>query len=145
MSVQALHPDPSAADSPAGLHEVTAYRCDVATPSVLIVGALELVWVDESLEAVDPTIAFETTHGIVQLGINQPEQSGHRCAVAQVRFVLDHDGPTVFGPYHHSETSGQRTADQSFNEKLIVSRRVAKRQRQNSSVRTKRDRNPWSW
>jgi hypothetical protein len=28
---------------------------------------------------------------------------------------------------------------------LIVSRRVAKRQRQNSSVRTKRDRNPWSW
>jgi hypothetical protein len=145
MSMQALHADPRATDSPARLDEVSANRCDTAPLSVVIMGSLEFVRVDQGLKAVDPTVTFESTHGVVQLGIDQPKQGGHGRAVAQVRFVLDHDGPTVFGPHYYRESGIERATDQRFNEKLIVSRRVAKRQRQNSSVRTKRERNPWSW
>jgi hypothetical protein len=145
MSVQALHADSRATDSPARLDKVSANRCDTAPLSVRIVGPLEFIRVDEGLKAVDPAVTFESTHGVVQLGIDQPKQGGQRRPVAQVRFVLDHDGPAVLGPHYHREPGIERATDQRFNEKLIVSRRVAKRQRQNSSVRTKRERYPWSW
>jgi hypothetical protein len=145
MGVQALHPDPGAAHSPARLDEVAANGGRASAPGIVIVCSLKVVCIDERLESVDSAFTFETTHGVVQLGINEPIQSGHGRAIAQMWFVLDHHRASVSTPHYDRETSTEGTADQSFNETLIGERRVAKRQRQNSSVRTKRDTNPWPW
>lgn len=115
----------------------------VATASrVVVVGALELVGVDQFFKSVNAAAAFEATNGVVQLGIDEPEQSGHRRAVAQVRFVLDDDRATITRAHDDGEAPRERSADQSFYEQLIIFRRVVKGQRQNSSVRSKREMNP---
>jgi hypothetical protein len=65
---------------------------------------------------VDTAIALEATHGIVQLWIDQPEQRGHRRAVAQVRFVLNDDGTTIATAHNDGEASGERSTNQRFYE-----------------------------
>ncbi len=72
MSMEALHADASATDSPARLDEVRANRCGPATLGVVVVGSPELARVDQRLKTVDPTLAFETTDGVVQRGIDEP-------------------------------------------------------------------------
>ena len=142
MSVQALHANASTAHSPGGLDEIAVNRGVATTSCVIVVRALEFAGVNQFLKSVDATVAFETTDGIVQLGIDEPEQSGHRCAVAQVRFVLDDDRATIATAHHHREAPRERSADQSLYEQPIIVRGVVKGQRQNSSVRSKRETNP---
>ncbi len=145
MGVQALHSQPGSPHPPAGLGEITLNGGRPATPRVVIVSSLKFRLVHECLKAMDSALTLETTHRRVQRRIDQPKQSGHRRPVAQMGLVLNHHRSTVSGAHDHRETPRQGTTDQPFNEKLIVKRGVAKRQRQNSSVRTKRETNPWLW
>jgi hypothetical protein len=92
-----------------------------------------------------PTLALEPTHRVVQIGIDEPVQRGHRGAVAQVRLILDDNRTAVMSSNDDREAAAEGTAYERFNNVLIVEGRVTKRQRQNSSVRTRRETNPVEW
>ncbi len=145
MRVQALHSRSGTTDSPARSNQVTAQCGRVAASRVVVVRSLEFDCVNQRLEAVHAAVALESTHRRVDLGIYQPEQGGHRRAVSQVRFVLDHDRPTISSSHDYRESTAERATNQSLYELLIVRRRVAKAQRQNSRVCTKRERKPFEW
>ena len=142
VRVQALDANTGAAHSPARLDSVTSQRGHVASASVVVVGAFEVLGLNESLEAVHPAGAFDATDGLVQFGINQPVQRGHRGAVAQVRLVLDHDRTPVTASHDHRAATREGAAHQCFNDGEVLRGRVAKGQRQNSRVPTKRDTKP---
>jgi hypothetical protein len=65
-------------------------------------------------------VTFETTHRFVKLRINEPVERGHWRTVAQVGFVLDDDGLTVFSTYNNGESSRKGTAEESFDDLLVV-------------------------
>jgi hypothetical protein len=142
MGVQTLHADASTPHSPRGLHEVGAHRGGTAALRVVVVRALQFVSVDKIFKSVDAAVALEATDGVVQLWINEPEKGGHRCAVAQMRFVLNDDWATITTAHDDGEAPGERSTNQRFYENLIIVRGVVKGQRQNSSVRSKRETNP---
>ena len=86
-----------------------------------------------------PPVALEAAHRLAQLGVDQPEQRGHRRAVAQVRLVLDHDRAPVASAHDDGEASRQGPTEQCLDDRVdVVGRRVAEGQRQNSRVRTRR-------
>jgi hypothetical protein len=88
---------------------------------------------------VHATLALETTDRRVELGVDEPVQGGHGGAVAQVRLVLNHDRGFVEAAHHDREATSGGTTEQGFDDRLIVEGRVAKAQRQNSKVRTSRE------
>jgi hypothetical protein len=139
VRVKTLHPDAGATDAAAGLNEFCAQRRGVATTRVLLVRTGQFIGIDELLEAVHATVALEAAHRRVELGVDEPVQGGHRRAVAQVRLVLNDDGRVVESAYHDRETTSGGTTEQRFDDRLIVEGRVAKAQRQNSKVRTSRE------
>ncbi len=102
------------------------------------------VGVHEVLEAVDAAGALETTHGVVDLRVDEPEQRRHRRAVAQVWFVLDDDRPAVESPHDDGASSREWPSEIGLNDGEVVGNRVAKAQRQNSRVRTRRETNAFA-
>jgi hypothetical protein len=60
-------------------------------------------------------------------------------------FILNHDRTAVPPANHDGETPAERSTYERFNQLLVVQGRVTKRQRQNSSVRTRRETNPARW
>lgn len=139
MGVQALHAHARATHAPFGLDEFGANGRQAAPTGVLVVRALQLIGVNQDFEAVHSPVAFESTHGVVQLGIDEPVQRGHGRTVSKVGLVLDDDGTPVRATDDHRETPGERSAQQRFDEREIVGGRVPKGQRQNSKVRTRRE------
>ena len=142
MGVQTLHPHARTPHSPGGLHEVATHGGVTTTSRVVVVRALEFVGVDQLFESVDTAFALESADGVVQRRIDEPEQRGHRRAVAQVWFVLNDDRTTITSAHDDGEAPGERSTNQCFYEQLIIVRGVVKGQRQNSSVRSKRETNP---
>ncbi len=61
MCVEALHADAGATDAPLGVDEVGALGHGATSTGVLLVGAPQLLGVNESFEAVHPALALETT------------------------------------------------------------------------------------
>jgi len=142
MSVQTFDSHARAPHSPRGLHEVVTHGGVAATSRVVVVRTLEFVCVDQFFESVDASIALEAADGVVQLRIDEPEKRGHGRTVAQVRFILNDDRATVATAHDDGEAPGERSTNQRFHEYLIIVRGVVKGQRQNSSVRSKRETNP---
>lgn len=105
MSVKALDPHSRSPDAAVGLDEIGSHRRRRTTTGVFVVCALEVRRLDELFEAMNAAFALEATDGIVQFGVNEPKKCGHRCSVAQVWFVLDDDGTTVFGTNDDGETT----------------------------------------
>ena len=145
VRMEALHPDARSAHPAAGLRQIRAHGRGPSPLGVLIVCSLEIFWVDELLESVHAALALEATHSAVELGVHEPVQGWHWSAISQVRFVFDHDRAAVVAANYDRESSGERSTEERFNNMLVVEGRVAKRQRQNSSVRTRRDTNPARW
>jgi len=144
MGVEALHAFASAADTAAGLRAVGAKGGEAATLGVLIVRSLQRVRVDEVFESVDPPIALNSTHGFVEFWIDQPEERRHRRGVTKVRFVFDDDRTTVESSHDHGAASRERSTEVLLDDFNIGERRVAETQRQNSRVRTRRERNAFA-
>ena len=67
------------------------------------------------------------------------KRQGHGRAVTQVWLVLDDDRSTVEATHHHREATSEGTTEEGFDDRLIVEGRVVKAQRQNSRVRTNRE------
>ena len=95
MGVQTLDADARAPDAATRLRAVGAHRGAATALGVLLVRRGQRVGVDEVFEAVDAPGALESTHGVVEFRVDQPEERRHRRAVAQVRFVLDDDRASV--------------------------------------------------
>jgi len=145
VRVQALHADACTTHAAAGLGELGAHgRCS-SPLRVLFVRALQVSSVNELFKSVYAALALEPTHGVVQIGIDEPVQRGHGSAVAQVRFILDDNRTAVASANDDREAAAQRATYERFNNVLVVEGRVTKRQRQNSSVRTRRETNPVEW
>src|ERR1035437_6509067 len=130
------------AHSPAGLDGVGAHGGRLTPASVLLVGAREVLRVDKVLVAVHTARSLDTAHCFIEFGVDQPIHGGHRRAVAQMGLVLDHHRTSVTAPHDHGTSPVEGTPDQRFNGHEVVRRRVAKGQRQNSRVRTKRETKP---
>jgi hypothetical protein len=62
-----------------------------------------------------------------------------------VGFVLNNDGAAVLPANRHRKAATEGATYERFNNVLIIEGRVTKRQRQNSSVRTRRETNPARW
>lgn len=143
MRVKALDPLAGPTDTPGRRDRVSLDDRGVTASRVVVVRRGEFVGVDERLESVDTALALETAHRRVQLPVDQPVQGRHRRSVSQVRLVLDHDGPSVEPANDDGAASREWATDQLLQGGEVVARRVAKRvQRQNSSVRTRRETNP---
>lgn len=71
-----------------------AKRRGSSTFRVFVVRSLEFLGIHECFKAVHTTVTFETTHLIVQHGIDEPEKRRHRRAVTKMRFVLYDNGLT---------------------------------------------------
>ena len=145
VRVQALHADACAAHATASLCEFDAHRRGVPSLRIVVVRALEILRVHELFESVHAAFALEPTHGSVQIRIHEPVERGHWRAIAQVRLVFYDDGAAVVATNNDREASRGRSTEERFNNELVVEGRVVKRQRQNSSVRTRRDTNPARW
>ena len=89
--------------------------------------ALEVHGVDELFEAMNAAFALEAADGVVQFGVNEPEERGHRCSVAQVRLVLDDDRTAVLVANDDRETTPKGSSNEQFNE--CVGRRGTRRER----------------
>lgn len=145
MRVQALHAGPSTADAARSLHRRFANGRLVAALGVIVVGSPEVIGIDEFLETVHSAVAFETADGVVQFAVDEPVEGGHRRTVTKVGFILDNDRPSVDAANRYAASSRQRTAQRLLYRGEIVGRRVTKgAQRQNSRVRTKRERKPFA-
>lgn len=144
MGVQALHTNARPTDAAARLSPVGTHRRAPAKVGVLIMRLCQHFRVNEVFEAVHSPIAFETTDRVMEFGIDQPEKRRHRRAVAKVRFVLDHDWSTVETSHDDGAPSGKGTAEVPLYDGEVVGRRVTKTQRQNSRVRTRRERNAFA-
>ncbi len=143
MRVQTLHPDPGPAHAPGGRDEIDAHDGLGATLRVLFVGARQMLRVDQLFEAVHAAAAFEATHGVAQVRVDEPEERWHGRTVTQVRFVFDHHRPAIVAAHDHRASSGERSAQQFFYRGEVVGRRVMKgAQRQNSRVCTNRATKP---
>ncbi len=142
MRVQALYADARSPDAAARLGEIGAHgRCS-SPLRVLFVGSRERFWTHQLFESVHTTFAFESTHRVVKIRIDEPVQRRHWGAVAQVRLILDDNGASVLPAHHDREPPAEGSTYQRFDNLLVVGGRVTKGQRQNSSVRTRRDTNP---
>lgn len=109
MGVQTLHPDARATDATAGLGPFGTNRGVTTALGVLLMGPSQLVGVDEFFEAVYSPTSFQSTHGLVKFGVDQPVKRRHRRAIAQMRFVLDDDRSTICSPHDHGATTSQRS------------------------------------
>ena len=142
VRVEALHSNARTADAALRLDEFEMHRCGATPRRVLIVRTLQVCGINQFLESVHSGAAFKSTHCIVKFRIDQPEQRRHWSAVAQVGLVLNDDRPSI-DPTHDDRTpASERATEKCLNGGEIVRRRVAKGQRQNSRVRTKRETNP---
>ena len=145
MRVEALDTDTRSPDAAVSLNKVGAYGCQRASTCVVVVSPLQLFGVDELFEAMHAPFTLESTDGVVQIGVNQPVQGGHRGAVAQVGLILDDDGTSVLRANHDRETPAKGATYERCDMLLIVKGCVVKRQRQNSRVRERRERKPACW
>lgn len=109
MGVQALHADARTTHAPFGLNELGANGRQATPTGVLVVRALEFVGVNEDFEAVHSPVAFDSTHRVVQLGIDEPIQGGHGRTVSKVRLVLDDDGTSIGAANDYRETPVERS------------------------------------
>jgi hypothetical protein len=116
MRVEALHPSPGPADATVRLDQVDAYRRVTSALFVLSVRASKLLFVHQLLKTMNATVAFQATHGVVQLAIDEPEQCRHRRAVAQVRFVLNDHRTSVEATDDDSAATGERPPKKTFNQ-----------------------------
>lgn len=139
VRVQALHADAGAPDAAAGLRPPVSHGRRRSPRRVVVVGLAQLNFVDERFKAMDAAVTLESTHRRVKLRVDQPEECGHGCAVTQVRLVLNHDRSAVESSHDDRTPTGQSTAEERFDDGEVVGRRVAKGQRQNSRVRTRRE------
>jgi len=140
MGVQALHALARATDAPAGLGTIGAHGGEAAALGVLLVSFLQRVAVDEVFESVDSPIAFDSTHGFVEIRIDQPEERRHRRSVTKVRFVFDDNRSTVESSHDDGAAPREWSTKVLLDDGDISERRVAETQRQNSRVRTRRER-----
>jgi hypothetical protein len=120
VCVQALHADARAAHPAFGAHHVLTNRRRTPTLRVGVVRVAEFAVVYKFFEAVYTTLTFETAHGSVKIGIDQPEERGHRRAVAQMRLVLNDDRSPVKMAYDDREAAREWTTEQGFDDRLIV-------------------------
>ena len=67
-----------------------------------------------------PPVTLQAAHRVVEFRIDQPVEGGHRRAVAQVRFVLDHDGRAVLATHDDGEAARRRSPEQGLDDRLIV-------------------------
>jgi hypothetical protein len=144
MGVQALHAFTRASDTAAGLWAVGALGGEAAPRGVLFVRSLQRVGVDEVFESVDSPVALYSTHGIVEIWIDQPEECRHRRGITKVRFVFDDDRTTVESSHDDGAASRERSTKVLLDDGNIGGRRVAETQRQNSRVRTRREKNAFA-
>jgi hypothetical protein len=139
MRVQALHANARTTDAATGLGALRSDCCPSAPFGIRVVGRAQRIATHQVFEAVDAATSLETTHGFVDLRIDEPEERGHRRTVTQVRFVLYDDGSTVESSHDDRAAPGEWSTEIGLNDGNIVERRVAKAQRQNSRVRTTRE------
>ncbi len=65
VGVEALHPEARAPHATSGLGEFGSHCRVGAAPRVLVVGALQVLGVDEILEAMDTAMTLESAHRVV--------------------------------------------------------------------------------
>lgn len=144
MGVEALHAFARASDTAAGLGAVGAHGGEAAPLGVLLVRFRQRVAVDEVFKSVDSPITLNSTHGVVKIRIDQPEECRHRRTVTKVRFIFDDDRSTVESSHDHGAPSREGSTKVLLDDGDISERRVAKTQRQNSRVRVRRERNAFA-
>ena len=110
--MEALHPHSRPTHSAARRGCVETRHVGVTAARVLLVRASKDLGVDERFVAVHSPGSFEATDRLVQVGIHQPVQGGHRSPVTKVRLVLDHDRRAVTASHHHAETALHLAAHQ---------------------------------
>jgi hypothetical protein len=143
MRVQALDANASTPHPAAGLDEIVAHSSREASTCVVVVSSFKIIGTDERLEAMNSPLALETTHRIVQDGVNEPKERRHWCTVAQVRLIFDNDRATVRAANYNGEATSKRTSDELFHYERLGRGRLVKTQRQNSSVRRSLVKNPF--
>ena len=144
VSVQALHTFACATDAPAGPCTIGAHGGEASPLGVLLVSFSQRVAVDEVFESVDSPVSFNSTHGVVEIRIDQPEERRHRRSVAKVRLVFDDHWSTVESSHDDGAPPREWPTKVLLDDGDIGERRVAKTQRQNSTVRTRRERNAFT-
>lgn len=144
MSVQTLHADACTTNAPARLSALGAHGGEASALGVLFVRRSQRLFVDQLFESVDAPTAFESTDRIVQFWIDEPKQCGHRRAVTQVRFVLDDNRATVESSHYDGASPRKRPTEVLLDHGEVTGQRVAETQRQNSRVRTRRERNAFA-
>jgi len=120
VGVQALDAHAGTTHTAGGLDEIRANRRRAPTSRVLVVRALEGLGVNESFEAVHTPFALDATDRVVQFGVDEPEERGHRCAVTKVGFVLDDDGSSVRVAHDDREAPRERPSYQCLDERVVV-------------------------
>ncbi len=120
MRVKTLDSHSSAPDSPVRADGAVVHGGLSAALLVLVVRSAEFFLVDQLLEPVYAALTLQATHADVQFRVDQPIESRHGRAVAQMGLVFDNDGPTVETSYDDGEAPGQRTLEQGFDDRLIV-------------------------
>jgi hypothetical protein len=141
VGVKAFDPHSRAANATSRLDGIRLDGRGQTSTCVLFMSASQFVRVHHSFKTVDSTLTLESADRLVELAVNQPVQSRHWGPVTQVGFVLDHDGGTVLAPHDDRASTRQRTSHESFEDEKFFGRSFVKGQRQNSRVRTKRDKN----
>jgi hypothetical protein len=114
MRVQTLHAHPGAPHAAAGLDCIDSNSCETTSFGILVMSSPQPLRINELFESMDSAVALESTHGFVQFGVNEPEQCRHRCRVAKMRLILDHDRPTVEAAYDHRTATARGTAQEDF-------------------------------
>ena len=92
VGVQTLNARSRATDTATGLGRRGVQRGRLAACLVLVVGSAKFLFVNERFETVNPTVALNARHGVVNFGIEEPEQRRHRGAVTEMGFVFNNDG-----------------------------------------------------
>ena len=145
MGMNALDPSAGSPDAATGPGALPPRRHESVTLSgVSHMRRRQCLCIDRPLGVLDAAFGFEQPDPGPNDGVDQPVAGRHGRAVTQVRFVLDDDRTTVESSHDHGAASRERSTEVLLDDFNIGERRVAETQRQNSRVRTRRERNAFA-
>lgn len=140
--MQTLDADAGTAHATLGLRTAASYGGGVTSCGVLPMDLGQLLGVHHRFEPVYAPFALEATDLFVELSVDKPVQGWHRCAVGEVGFIFNDDGFARFSTYNDREATTQRATEKNFDGSDVTGVGVKKGQRQNSSVCSRREKNP---
>jgi hypothetical protein len=86
-----------------------------ATLLIGCMGTYKALRINEIFESVYPTIAFDSTHFIMQFWIYEPKERRHWCSITHVRFVFNNHGATINSSYGNCEATREGAPEKFFN------------------------------